>query len=130
LVAEVPTPTSQFIGDCPWAANIQEARQAVDDKLVHNLNPNDFVLPPGGTKLVPKNSLSGDIPLPPTAFKMPESFRTPKEGEEIQMPAFQTAVPPTRARITGVGFFDRAHGATGAAPNVIELHPVLKIEWL
>jgi hypothetical protein len=28
-----------------------------------------------------------------------------------------------------VGFFDRAHGATGAAPNVIELHPALKIEW-
>ena len=23
-----------------------------------------------------------------------------------------------------------AHGATGAEPNVIEIHPVLKIEWL
>ena len=34
------------------------------------------------------------------------------------------------ARITGVGFFDRSHGATGAAPNVFEIHPVLKIEWL
>jgi hypothetical protein len=43
---------------------------------------------------------------------------------------FQTAIEPTQARITGVGFFDRAHGATGAAPNVIELHPVLKVEWL
>jgi hypothetical protein len=39
-------------------------------------------------------------------------------------------VKPTQARITGVGFFDRSHGATGAAPNVIEIHPVLKIEWL
>jgi hypothetical protein len=131
LVAEVPTSTAEFIGDCPWAANIQEARQAVDDKLVQNLNPHDFVLPPGGTKLVPKNSLSGDLPVPAmSAFKMPESFRTPKEGEAMPIPTFQTAVPPTRARITGVGFFDRAHGATGAAPNVIELHPVLKIEWL
>jgi hypothetical protein len=27
--------------------------------------------------------------------------------------------------LTGVGFFDRRHGATGAAPNGIELHPVL-----
>jgi len=64
------------------------------------------------------------------SFAMPESFGTLAEGEEAQMPAFQTAVKPTAARITGVGFFDRAHGATGAAPNVFELHPVLKIEWL
>jgi len=131
LVAEVPTPTTTFIGDSPWLQNIQEARQAVDDKLVHNLSPNDFVLPPGGKKLVPRNSLSGDFPLPAMAsLQMPESFRTPAEGEEAVMPTFQTAVKPTAARITGVGFFDRAHGATGAAPNVIELHPVLKIEWL
>lgn len=131
LVAEVPTPTTTFIGDSPWLANIQEARQAVDDKLVHTLSPRDFVLPPGGKKLVPRNALSGDFPLPTTAaFNMPESFLTPAEGQEVQMPTFQTAVKPTAARITGVGFFDRAHGATGAAPNVIELHPVLKIEWL
>jgi hypothetical protein len=30
--------------------------------------------------------------------------------------------------VTGVGFFDFPHGQTGAAPNGIELHPVLKIE--
>jgi len=131
LVAEVTTATTTFIGDSPWLANIREARQAVDDKLVHNLNPHDFVLPPGGKKLVPKNSLSGDFPIPPMAkYKLPESFRTPGEGEEALMPTFQTAVKPTAARITGVGFFDRSHEATGAAPNVFELHPVLKIEWL
>jgi hypothetical protein len=131
FVAEVPTPTKTFIGDSPWLKNIQEARQAVDDKLIHTLSPKDFVLPPGGKKLVPRNAVSGDLPLPPMAsFKMPDSFRTPAEGQELQMPTFQTAVKPTAARITGVGFFDRAHGATGAAPNVIELHPVLKIEWL
>ena len=131
LVAEVPTPTTTFIGDSPWLANIREARQAVDDKLVHPLNPNDFVLPPGGKKLVPRNSLSGDLLIPPMAnFKLPESFLTPQGEEETTMPTFQTAVKPTPTRITGVGFFDRAHGATGAAPNVFELHPVLKIEWL
>lgn len=131
LVAEVPTPTSTFIGDCPWLQNIQEARQAVDDKLVHNLSPKDFVLPPGGGKLVPRNSFSGDLPIPAmAAFKMPQSFRTPRDGQKGQMPTFQTAVKPTAARITGVGFFDRSHGATGAAPNVFELHPVLKIEWM
>ncbi len=30
--------------------------------------------------------------------------------------------------VVGVGFFDFLHGQTGAAPNGIELHPVLKIE--
>jgi hypothetical protein len=29
------------------------------------------------------------------------------------------------ARVTGVGFFDRNHGQTGRALNLIELHPVL-----
>jgi len=130
LVAEVPTPTKTFIGDSPWLANIKQARQAVDDKLVHNLNPRDFVLPPGGTKLVPRNSLSGDLPAPEMAFQLPESFLTPAEGDKVQIPAFQTAVKPTAVRLTGVGFFDRAHGATCAAPNVFELHPVLKVEWL
>ncbi len=30
-----------------------------------------------------------------------------------------------RARVTGVAFFDFAHGQTGIAPNAIELHPIL-----
>jgi hypothetical protein len=34
-----------------------------------------------------------------------------------------------RVRIMGVGFFDRPHGQYGAAPNNIELHPVLGIEF-
>src|SRR5437764_14630749 len=58
FVAEVPTPTKTFIGDSPWLKNIQEARQAVDDKLIHILSPKDFVLPPGGKKLVPRNAVS------------------------------------------------------------------------
>lgn len=31
--------------------------------------------------------------------------------------------------VTGVGFFDRLHGAGGAAPNAIELHPVLSLTF-
>ena len=132
IVAEVPTPTTTFIGDSPWLANIKEARQAVDDKLVHNLNPRDFVLPPGGTKLVPRSALSGDLPIPAMAnFPMPESFVTPpeREGEQMPVPTFQTAIKSVPVRITGVGFFDRDHGQTGRAPNIFELHPVLKVEF-
>ncbi len=40
---------------------------------------------------------------------------------------FRAITPPVAVTITGVGFFDFAHGQTGLAPNAIELHPVLKI---
>jgi Protein of unknown function (DUF3761) len=33
-------------------------------------------------------------------------------------------------RITGVGFFDYRHGQRGLAPNAIELHPVIGVEFL
>jgi len=36
----------------------------------------------------------------------------------------------TRARVTGVAFFDFDHGQTGVAPNAIELHPILGFRCL
>jgi hypothetical protein len=134
MVGEIPTPTKPFIGDSPWLKNIQDARQTVQDKLLHNLSPQNFVLPPGETILMPRNVLSGDLPVPPmAAFRMPQSFsvRADAEGTEaLPMPTFMTAVPSTPARITGIGFFDRMHDQTGVAPNVFELHTILKVEWL
>jgi hypothetical protein len=41
---------------------------------------------------------------------------------------FQTADIPVRVK--GVGFFDFEHGQTGIAPNGIELHPVLDIDFI
>jgi hypothetical protein len=41
--------------------------------------------------------------------------------------SFQTANVPVR--ITGVGMFDFLHGQTGVAPNGIELHPVIDIQF-
>jgi len=41
--------------------------------------------------------------------------------------SFQTANIPVS--VTGVGFFDFFHNQHGAAPNVIELHPVLDIQF-
>src|SRR5579859_7014464 len=41
--------------------------------------------------------------------------------------SFQTANVPVT--ITGVGFFDFLHSQTGVAPNAIELHPVLDIQF-
>jgi hypothetical protein len=41
--------------------------------------------------------------------------------------SFQTVNVPVK--ITGVGFFDFAHGQKGRAPNDFEMHPVLAIEF-
>lgn len=42
--------------------------------------------------------------------------------------SFQTASVPVVVK--GIGFFDFLHGAIGAAPNGIELHPVLDIAFI
>jgi hypothetical protein len=34
------------------------------------------------------------------------------------------------AKIKGVAFFDIAHGQSGAAPNYIELHPLLRFRLI
>jgi len=133
MVGEIPTPTTQFVGDSPWINNIRQARQQIDDKFVKHLSPAAFALAPPefaapmNDKYVPHGAMT----FQPRVTADPAlSFVTPPEGSGLIQPLFQTALTPTLARITGVGFFDRAHGATGAAPNVIELHPVLKVEWL
>jgi hypothetical protein len=125
MIGEIPTPTTGFIGGSPWLDNIRDARRQIDDRLVRHLSPAAFAMvqgrfmPLGATK-----SLLRAV-APPGM-----SLVTPPEGSGLTQPLFQSAVRPTPARITGVGFFDRAHGANGAAPNVVELHPVLKVEWL
>ncbi len=125
MVGEIPTPTTVFVGDSPWLDNIQQARQEVDDKLVQHLSPQAFAL--AGQKLLPHGAMTY---LPKASVPAGMQFTTPPPGSKAVQPLFSVAITPARARITGVGFFDRAHGATGAAPNVIELHPVLKVEWL
>jgi hypothetical protein len=39
-------------------------------------------------------------------------------------------LPSVLVSITGIGFFDYVHGQTGVASNGIELHPVLRIQFL
>jgi hypothetical protein len=125
MVGEIPTPTSVFVGDSPWITNIGQARQEIDDKLVKHLSPSAFALMNG--KYVPLGALT----FQPRQTAPPGlRFETPPAGSLAVQPLFATSITPTPIRLTGVGFFDRAHGATGAAPNVIELHPVLKVEWM
>jgi hypothetical protein len=131
MVAEVPTPRPPFVdASSPWLANMKVARKAVDDKLVSKLSPKDFVQMDG--TLVPRESLP--LSLQPQAIAAAPgivSFVTPPEGQDLPVATFKTKVAPTRARITGIGFFDNVHGQMGVSMlNGIELHPILRIEWL
>ncbi|PWT81650.1 MAG: hypothetical protein C5B58_09530 [Acidobacteria bacterium] len=128
LIVEVPTPTAPFLGSSPWVQNIKTARGAVDQKFASILKTINFTLLAG--TLVPKGSSISALAQPLPAG-LPKSLTTPSAGSSTQVPTFQTAIAATPARITGVGFFDRVHGQTGVASfNGIELHPVLKIEFL
>jgi len=125
MVGEVPNPDPTFVGDSPWHDNINLARQRIDDRFVRHLNPAAFALM--GGKYVPHGALT----YQPQSTAAPGlQFVTPLAVPGATQPLFATAIAATRIRVTGVGFFDRAHGATGAAPNVIEIHPIQRVEFL
>ena len=129
MVAESPTPRTPFLTcDCPWTANLKSVRTAIDTRLVARLSTRDFIQL--DDTLVPRAAVR-DAPLQPLALDLlPPSFVTSAAGDFGQA-TFAAKIKVTPARITGVGFFDRVHGQTGGSPtNGIELHPILKIEWL
>src|SRR5713226_3861501 len=79
------------------------------------------------------NTMVAEIPSPscvgtnsPFAAQI-ASTRAKFDAQFTATSSFQTANVPVR--VTGVGFFDFFHHQHGAAPNVIELHPVLNIEF-
>lgn len=82
------------------------------------------------------SSLIAEIPTPTAAFVSPDSRWFKEIGQvrrqvedRIKLKGSRVAVN-VRARVSGVGFFDRVHGQTGVAPNGIELHPVISITFL
>jgi hypothetical protein len=56
-----------------------------------------------------------------------QSARSQFDAAFSATPTFKTTSVPVRVR--GIGFFDYLHGQTGVAPNGIELHPVLDIQF-
>jgi hypothetical protein len=130
MIGEIPTATKAFLSGSPWLTNIKAARKNVDDKLINKLTPANFVQLEG--ILVPRESLPETEQL--HAMSAPANmltFSTPEDGNEVAVATFKTKVKPTAVRITGVGFFDRVHGQMGVSQlNGIELHPVLKVEFL
>jgi hypothetical protein len=69
-----------------------------------------------------------------------EAQGSPFAGEIARLRSgFERRSPPSSSRrngeqvlleVTGIGFFDMRHGALGAAPNGIELHPLLDMKIL
>jgi hypothetical protein len=79
------------------------------------------------------NTMVAEIPFPgcvgaSSSFEgQIASARAKFDAQLTATSSFQTANVPVR--VTGVGFFDFFHHQHGAAPNVIELHPVLDIAF-
>ena len=67
------------------------------------------------------------VPAPSPFAQQIASARAKFDAHFTASSLFQTANVPVQ--VTGVGFFDFIHGQTGVAPNGIELHPVLDINF-
>jgi len=60
-------------------------------------------------------------------FKIAKLATATEQPESIIKPMITEA--SAQVTIVGIGFFDFIHGQTGVAPNGIELHPVLEIQF-
>jgi hypothetical protein len=114
MVAESPTPRAPFVGDTsPWLDQMSAVRTKIADKFGATFAGQQLpsATPGAGMVQAPASHPGGNAAL----------------FEAIA--PFQARVQPTQAVVTGVGFFDRFHGQTGAAKNVMELHPILDIDF-
>jgi hypothetical protein len=119
MVAEIPNP-GDFSATSYFAAQITSARTAFDS---HFTIVEDITVP---TPPVPAPApVPVPAPAPGPAAVAPGAAGATAAAAAAGVTAFQeVAVPVT---LTGLGFFDFAHGQRGVAPNAIELHPVIGI---
>lgn len=81
------------------------------------------------------NTMIAEIASKSCVGQTPEPLKTMMKEARDEFDAHLTATSRfkpanLRIRITGPGFFDKLHGQRGLAPNGIEIHPILKIEFL
>ena len=91
---------------------------------------------PDPAALAPASFFAQQITAARQAFDNQFSLQIAAAGQSAAAPQFGAAgtVPaliPASESVTvrGPGFFDFAHGQDGVAPNAIELHPVISIEF-
>jgi hypothetical protein len=114
MIAEIPDPAQLAQGSF-FAAQIATARQAFDTRFgIHAQAP-------------------APAPAQGTPAQGARAQGAPAQGAALaEAPA--AALPmlikaSEQATLVGLGFFDFAHGQDGVAPNAIELHPVINIEF-
>jgi hypothetical protein len=98
MIAEIPNP-GDITSPSYFAGQITSARTAFDNHFQ-----------------IAENISQPTVPTVPTVAAGPEATL----GSGFR----DVSVPVT---VTGLGFFDFAHGQRGVAPNAIELHPVISI---
>jgi hypothetical protein len=81
------------------------------------------------------STLIAEIPKPNCLLNTPEPLKSMITQARADFDAkfhvtgsFKTT--NAKVRITGPALFDRAHGQRGLADNAVEIHPVIKIEFL
>jgi len=83
------------------------------------------------------NTVIAEIPAPMCAAGSPWLAQIRQARADFEAQGFHAGtvgklvhlISKWRVRVTGVGMFDRPHGQDGMAPNAIELHPVLAINF-
>ncbi len=111
-----------------WVIHGTLTKYKLEDDSDYHLVVQDGV----GTTMVTESVFPGDSPACVSASS---PFLPGMAGTRCEMDSslpfatgsFQTVSVPVR--IVGVGMFDFAHGQTGAAPNQIELHPIIDIAF-
>ena len=76
----------------------------------------------------PSKTMIAEIPFPDCAEACASGHAEEFQKARAVIMGLGEKVAPLTLVVTGVGFFDFLHRQTGAAPNGIELHPVLRIE--
>ncbi|MFL5059031.1 MAG: hypothetical protein ACJ8DQ_03025 [Xanthobacteraceae bacterium] len=126
MIAESVKPDATFVGKGnPWLPAMRRVRAAIQGELRSALSGVTLVLASDG-KFVPPDSFESS--------RLAQAASGPRMDAADALDAglaFKARITPRKARLTGVGFFDRVHGQLGVAPkNGIELHPLLGFEWL
>ncbi len=126
MVAEAPRPEKEFVGkDNHWLPALKHVRETIMPELRAAL---------AGLSLV-RASTGEYVPMEAFAASgLDQAALATAIDAKAALDAglkFKAQIKPRKARLAGVGFFDRVHDQTGVAPkNGIELHPILDFEWL
>lgn len=129
MIAEIPLPQVRFLGeDNPFIDDIKAARDATDKQFNAMVEGASFAGSALNNRLVPVNAIpqrNGDVQAETvTTLDLTDMTKNP---DSIQI--FSTRIPPTKVTVMGPAFFDKDHGQVGNAANIIEIHPVLDIEF-